>query len=68
MRYTEFRDQIHKELRRRPARRIWAQLRDDLALPYERPCGSWVQRLEEEIGLSRRKGPSGSGPAYIWTV
>ena len=66
MRYIDFRDAIDAELRRHPAGRTWAQLRDGLGLPYERPCPQWTRRLEQEIGLSRVSAPSGR--AYIWKV
>ena len=65
MRYVEFRDLIHEELRRNPAGRTWVELKERLALPYDRPCPTWVARLEQEIGLSRAKH---SGPALIWTI
>jgi hypothetical protein len=63
MRYTEFRDTIDGELRRTPAGLTWAELRDRLGLPYDRPCPSWTKRLEQEIGLTRTKG---TGRALVW--
>jgi len=65
MRYTDFRDRIQAALSRRPAGWTWSQLRDRLKLPYERPCPSWVARLEKEIGLARIKGPSRE---YVWKL
>lgn len=65
MRYTEFRDSIRQELRRHPRGLTWADLRDQLALPYDRPCPTWVSSLEEEIGLVRAKGPS---RAHLWKL
>ena len=65
MRYTEFRERVQKQLRRKPMGSTWAQLRDDLDLPYDRPCPSWTKRLEEEIGLTRTKGV---GRALVWKV
>jgi len=65
MRYTDFRDQIRRRLRRKPAGSTWAELRDDLGLPYVRPCPSWTARLEQEIGLTRTKG---RGRALVWKV
>lgn len=65
MRYVEYRDLIRHRLRRRPTGLTWAQLRDELDLPYERPCPDWTRRLEEEIGLTRTKGP---GRALVWKV
>ena len=65
MRYLEFRDSIRQELRRHPEGLTWADLRDQLALPYDRPCPTWVRCLEEEIGLTRSKGPT---RAYLWQI
>jgi len=65
MRYVDFRDAIREELLRQPAGLTWAELQQRLGLPYDRPCPSWVARLEKEIGLSRVKG---SGRAYVWKV
>ena len=65
MRYVEFRDRIVEELRRTPAGRTWAELRDGLRLPYDRPCPTWVRRLETEEGVVRAKG---TGRALVWTV
>ncbi|MEM9252981.1 MAG: hypothetical protein AAGB29_11580 [Planctomycetota bacterium] len=65
MRYTEFRDTIHRRLKRRKAGMTWAELRDTLGLPYNRPCPEWTKKLEAEIGLTRVKG---SGRALVWRV
>jgi len=65
MRYVEFRDSIQHELRRNVAGLTWAQLRERLGLPYDRPCPVWTKQLEREIGLSRDRG---SGRALIWKV
>ena len=65
MKYTEFRDLIEKELRQNRSGRTWNDLRDRLGLPYDRPCPTWVKRLEDEIGLARVKG---STRALVWTI
>ena len=65
MRYVDLRDIIRKELRKNPAGLTWAELKERLDLPYERPCPTWVEYMEREIGLSRVKG---SGRAYVWKV
>ncbi len=65
MRYTDFRDQIKDELIKNPEGLTWSNLRDRLALPYERPCPTWVQKLEKEIGIKRCKGP---GQALVWKI
>jgi hypothetical protein len=65
MRYIEFRDVVETYLRRNRLGRTWAEIRDALDLPYERPCPTWVRRLENEIGLRRTKG---DGRALVWHV
>ncbi len=65
MRYVEFKETIGMELRKNPGELTWVELRDQLQLPYERPCPNWTRRLEREIGLSRAKG---SGRAFVWKV
>ena len=62
MTYATFRDVICRELGRRRSGLTCAELRDRLDLPYDRPCSSWVQRLEQEEGLTRARG---SGRAYV---
>jgi hypothetical protein len=63
MQYVEYRDQIQRKLRRKTAGLTWKQLRDELDLPYDRPCPNWTKRLEDEIGLTRTKG---QGRALVW--
>ncbi len=65
MSYVEFKKAIHRELRHRPEGLTWIQLRQRLDLPYDRPCQTWTNRLEQEIGLSRKKE---SGRALLWRV
>jgi len=65
MYYTEFRDAIRDHLARHPAGRTWAQLRDELNLPYDRACPKGTKRLESEIALSREKS---DGRAMVWKV
>jgi hypothetical protein len=65
MRYVEFRDSVREELGRNPGGLTWVELRERLALPYDRPCPTWVKWLERDIGLSRARG---STAAYVWQV
>jgi hypothetical protein len=65
MRYIEFKDAVRRELQRNPEGLTWIELQQRLALPYDRPCPTWTNKLEEEIGLSRTKG---SGRAFLWRV
>lgn len=63
MRYVEFRDAVQRALQGRPDGLTWAELRDRLALPYDRPCPTWIRQLERDIHLVRVKG---SGRALVW--
>lgn len=63
MQYVEFKSAIQKHLRGRRQGATWVELRETLALPYDRPCPEWTKRLEQEIGLVRRKG---AGRALVW--
>gem|GEM_PF-321731 len=65
MKYIEFRDLIKTELIKNPEGCTWTELRNWLALPYERACPTWVQKLENEIGLKRSKG---MGRALVWKI
>jgi hypothetical protein len=65
MRYVIFRDMIQKELIQNPAGLTWADLNERLDLPYGRPCPAWVERLEKEIGLSRKRS---IGRAFVWKL
>ncbi len=61
MTYDEFKGAIHQRLRLSRHGATWVELRDSLALPYDRPCPEWTRRLEEDIGLVRMGGPGGTG-------
>jgi hypothetical protein len=65
MRYVDFKTAILEHLQRNRRGATWGELRDTLALPYDRPCPEWTRRLEMEIGLVRRKG---SGLSLIWAL
>lgn len=65
MRYLEFKAAIQQHLQWNRAGATWIELRDTLSLPYDRPCPEWTRRLEEEIGLVRRKS---SGRALVWEL
>ncbi len=65
MKYTEFRAAIQEHLAVQPQGNTWAELRDLLALPYERPCPTWVARLEGDIGLDRREK---RGRSLVWKL
>lgn len=65
MRYTEFREAIRKELSKNPDGLTWIELKQQLNLPYEQPCPTWVSRMEQEIGLTRARGAK---RAYLWNI
>lgn len=65
MRYVDFKTAIQQHLQRNRRGATWIELRDTLALPYDRPCPEWTRRLESEIGLIRRKD---SGRSLVWTL
>ena len=65
MRYVEFREAVRATLADTPRPLTWRELRDAAALPYDRPCPTWVARLEREIGLTREKGPA---RAKVWSL
>ncbi len=65
MRYVDFREIIQEELSHHPDGLTWTEIKEQLDLPYDRPCPSWVHRMEEEIGLIRIKN---SGRAYVWKL
>lgn len=65
MRYVDFRDVIESELQRNMDGLTWAQLKESLDLPYDRPCPTWIKQMEEEIGLCRVKG---GGRALVWKI
>jgi len=65
MRYIDFRTAIETDLRCHPVGRTWAELRERLALPYDRACPTWTRCLEQEIGLIHVKG---EGRALIWRL
>jgi len=65
VRYVEFQNTIQETLLQHPAGLTWVELKEMLSLPYKRPCPTWVQRMEQEIGLSRTKGEK---RAYVWKI
>ena len=65
MRYVEFRDVIHKELTENPEGFTWAELKERLGLPYAQACPEWINRMEQEIGLTRARGTK---RAVTWKI
>lgn len=65
MTYVEYRATLQRHLQKLSGGATWQELRDALKLPYARPCPEWTRRLENEIGLVRKKG---SGRSLVWTL
>lgn len=65
IRYVAFRDAVHATLSAASSPMTWRELRAAAHLPYERPCPTWVARLEREIGLRRETGPT---RAKLWSL
>lgn len=65
MRYVDFRDQIQIALIESPDGLTWKELKEQLKLPYEQPCQTWLKQMEAEIGLTRSRG---SQRAYTWKI
>jgi hypothetical protein len=64
MLYEQFKDLVERFLRKFGAS-TWEELRTKLELPHERPSPQWIQRLEREIGLKRKRL---KGNALVWSV
>lgn len=65
MRFEEVKNLIHSLLTTHSNGMPWAEIRDQLDLPYKTLCPEWTKQLETEIGLSRSKG---TGRAFVWSV
>ncbi len=65
MTFSEFKESIQSGLVDAPDGLTWQELRAAKNLAYERPCPTWVKRLESEIGLRRVKG---SSRALVWIL
>lgn len=65
MRYVDFRDLIQTELQNNPRGLTWVELKNVLKFSYKTPCPTWINKMEEEIGLVRLKG---KGRALIWNL
>jgi len=65
MKYVDFKSAVRTRLSSHPSGMTWKQLRDDLSLPYDKPCPEWTRRLEQEIHLVRSRG---AGNALVWAL
>jgi len=64
MRYEQFRDSVRGYLQRHPEGATWAQLREELQLPYRTPCYTWIYRMEDEVRLQRAR----RGSMKVWKI
>lgn len=62
--YVEFRDVIRSALEAAPAI-TWTEIRTTAKLPQLFPNNGWVRRLEQDIGLERRKDTHG---IILWSL
>ena len=62
--YIEFRDKIKKALQNEKKGLKWNQLQKKGNIKYSRPCYTWIQELENEIGLIRSR----SGRNIYWRL
>lgn len=59
MSYEDFRDQIGKVLREAGSSLTWTEIRTKGRLPQMFPNNQWVHRLENDIGLERKRDAHG---------
>jgi hypothetical protein len=57
--YADFKEKAAHALRQAGKPLTWVELRTAATLPRAYPSSQWVQRMEQEIGLLRRRGPDG---------
>ena len=53
--YIEFRAKVKKALHGETNGLTWNQLREKGSIKYTRPCYNWIGKLENEIGLIRKR-------------
>jgi hypothetical protein len=64
MTYIDFRSRIEQALMSSPAGLTWSELKTRLDLPYEKPCYTWIARLEQDIALTRWR----EGRSIVWKL
>lgn len=57
--YDEFSSKIAKVLREAGKPLTWTEIRTTAALPQAFPNNQWVRRMEQDIGLTRRRESNG---------
>lgn len=59
MAYEDFRDRISQILRKTGTPLTWTEIRTAGKLPQKFPNNRWVKKMEEDIGLLRKKDAHG---------
>ena len=59
MTYDEFRDAVSTVLKTANRPMTWTEVRTVKSLPQKWPNNQWVRRLEQDIGLLRKKDAHG---------
>jgi hypothetical protein len=59
MTYENFRDKIGKVLRDAGGSLTWTEVRTRANLPQKFPNNKWVHRMENDIGLERKRDEHG---------
>jgi len=59
MSYDDFKAKIVAVLKGAAGPLTWTEVRTNAALPQAFPNNQWVRRMEEDIGLTRRRGSDG---------
>jgi hypothetical protein len=62
--YGKFREDVVEGLRGEDQGLTWAELREKAGLKYDRPCYTWIGRMEKEDGLRRER----RGNRVYWMV
>jgi hypothetical protein len=55
--YEDFRDKVRQTLESGPL--TWTEIRTTANLPQKFPNNQWVHRMQEDIGLERKKDSQG---------
>ena len=59
MSYKTFRDKIQRAIREAGGTSTWTEIRTDAKLPQKFPNNQWVHKMEQDIGLERKRDAHG---------
>ncbi len=65
MTYEDFRDKIKEVLKEIGRPITWTEIRTKAKLPQAFPNNQWVHRMEQDIGLARKKDSHG---ITLWSL